>query len=85
MGAMRRHPADVTADRLGDALDKWPDAFNGGDRDMVSQIIHILTMIAEGGSGWTALPGSSREPVLGRSRREWSRTHPGAAEEWRPR
>ena len=42
-----RHPAEVTADRLGDALEKWPDKFDGGDRDMVSQIIHILTTIAE--------------------------------------
>ena len=50
MGAIRRHPADVTADRLGDALDKWPDAFDGGDRDMIGQLIHILRTIAEGGS-----------------------------------
>ncbi len=48
MGAIRRHPADVTADRLGDALDKWPDAFDGGDRDMIGQLIHILRTIAEG-------------------------------------
>lgn len=47
-GAMRRHPAGVTADRLAEAMEKWPDAFDGGDRDMVSQIIHILTTIAEG-------------------------------------
>lgn len=42
-----RHPAEVTADRLAAALEKWPDRFDGGDRDMASQIIHILTQIAE--------------------------------------
>jgi len=42
-----RHPAEVTADRLGDALDKWPDSFDGGDRDMVAQIRYILNDIAE--------------------------------------
>ena len=47
-GAMRRHPAEVTADRLAEALEKWPDAFDGGDRDMIGQVIHILRTIAEG-------------------------------------
>lgn len=42
-----RHPAEVTADRLGEALQKWPDDFDGGDRDMVGQIIHILQQIAD--------------------------------------
>lgn len=46
-----RHPAEVTAGRLGDALEKWPDRFDGGDRDMVSQIIHILNTIAEEAPG----------------------------------
>ncbi|MFG1857460.1 hypothetical protein ACGFJT_36885 [Actinomadura geliboluensis] len=27
--APRRQPAEVTADRLGDQLDRWPDRFNG--------------------------------------------------------
>jgi hypothetical protein len=42
-----RHPAEVTADRLADAVDKWPDRFDGGDRDAVAQIRHILNDIAE--------------------------------------
>lgn len=42
-----RHPAEVTADRLAEALEKWPDAFDGRDADMISQIIHILQGIAE--------------------------------------
>jgi hypothetical protein len=42
-----RHPAEVTADRLATALEKWPDAFDGRDRDMASQLIHILIGIAE--------------------------------------
>lgn len=46
-----RHPAEVTADRLGDALDKWPDKFDGADCDMVAQIRHILNTIAEEARG----------------------------------
>lgn len=43
-----RHPAEVTADRLAEATEKWPDAFDGDARDMVAQIRHILNDIAEG-------------------------------------
>ena len=42
-----RHPAEVTADRLGDALDKWPDRFDAAARDAVAQIRNILNDIAE--------------------------------------
>lgn len=44
----RRHPAEVTATRLADAVDKWPDHFGGRERDMVGEIIHVLDQIADG-------------------------------------
>lgn len=44
----RRHPAEVTLIRLAEALEKWPDAFDGRSRDEVSHIIGILDGIAEG-------------------------------------
>lgn len=47
-----RHPAEVTADRLGGALDKWPDRFGAGDRDAVARIRHILNDIAEEAEKW---------------------------------
>ena len=47
-----RHPAEVTADRLADALDKWPERFDAGDRDAVAQIRHILNDIAEEAEKW---------------------------------
>jgi hypothetical protein len=43
----RRHPCEVTADRLGDHLDRYPDAFDGADRDRVAVIRHVLQDIAE--------------------------------------
>lgn len=42
----RRHGAEVTADRLREALDRWPDAFDGHDRDAIGRIIHALEQIA---------------------------------------
>jgi hypothetical protein len=44
----RRHPAEVTSDRLAEALDKWPDAFTGAEHDAIAQIRHRLEQIAEG-------------------------------------
>ena len=44
----RRHPAEVTADRLRDALDKWPEHFDSGDFDAIGRIIFALEQIAEG-------------------------------------
>lgn len=43
-----RHPAEVTSDRLLEALEKWPDKFDGGDRDMLSHVRFILQQIADG-------------------------------------
>ncbi|MEV1170830.1 hypothetical protein [Nonomuraea sp. NPDC049784] len=47
----RRHPAEVTSDRLGDALDKWPNDFDGQARDAVAFIRQILENIAERAGG----------------------------------
>lgn len=44
----RRHPAEVTSDRLGDALDRWPEYFDGPDRDAIAQIRSRLEAIASG-------------------------------------
>lgn len=43
----RRHPAEVTSDRLLEALEHWPNAFDGADRDAVARIRAILANIAE--------------------------------------
>ena len=45
---MKRHPAEVTADRLGDAYDKWYDKFTGAERDYISAIRIVLEQIASG-------------------------------------
>ncbi|WP_237101376.1 hypothetical protein [Nonomuraea sp. MG754425] len=47
MARDRRHPAEVTADRLANALERWPDAFDGVARDKVASIRTILLDIAE--------------------------------------
>lgn len=44
----RRHPAEVTSDRLGDAVEKWYDHFTGPERDMIARIRDVLERIAEG-------------------------------------
>jgi hypothetical protein len=45
---MRRHGAEVISDVLLDALERWPDAFDGEERDMIGQIRHALQEIADG-------------------------------------
>lgn len=67
----RRHPAEVTADRLGDHLDKWPDAFDGAGRDAIAQIRHVLQQIADGrvtGSPAPGAPGPALRPGRARTR-----------------
>lgn len=44
----KRHPAEVTSDRLLNAVDKWRDKFEPGELDMIGQIRHALEQIAEG-------------------------------------
>lgn len=43
----RRHPADVTADRLVDHATDW-DKFDGHERDAIGEVIHALREIAGG-------------------------------------
>jgi hypothetical protein len=43
----RRHRCEVTADRIGDDLARYPDAFDGAARDAIGLIRHILQNIAE--------------------------------------
>lgn len=43
----RRHPAEVTSDRLGDAVTRWCDQFTGAELDMVGVIRDRLEQIAE--------------------------------------
>lgn len=47
MGDLRRHPAEVTSDRLAEALDRWPDAFDGADRDAIGHLRFLLEEIAD--------------------------------------
>lgn len=44
----RRHPADVTATRLGEAAEKWAEKFDAEERDMIGHIMFALDQIAEG-------------------------------------
>lgn len=43
----RRHPADVTADRLGDAMQRWD--FDGAERDAIGVVINALRRVSERG------------------------------------
>lgn len=43
---LRRHGAEVTADQLRAALDRWPDGFDGEERDAIGRIIFALERIA---------------------------------------
>jgi hypothetical protein len=45
----RRHPAEVTSDRLGAAVSRWGHQFTPEERDMVGVIRHRLEQIAEAG------------------------------------
>lgn len=43
-----RHPAEVTADRLIEDLERWPDKWDGAERDAVALVRHVLHQIADG-------------------------------------
>jgi hypothetical protein len=45
--AAKRHPLEVTSDRLADFLDKYGGQIDGIDRDMVSRVRHLLETLAE--------------------------------------
>jgi hypothetical protein len=44
----KRHPAEVTADRLTDAYERWYDRFDGNDLINMEHIIAALREIADG-------------------------------------
>lgn len=44
----RRHPCEVTADRLGDHLDRFGQDLPGEDRDAIARIRFVLQEWAEG-------------------------------------
>ncbi len=44
----RRHPAEVTSDRLGDAVSRWGDLLTGKEKDMIAQLRDAFEEIAEG-------------------------------------
>lgn len=44
----RRHPCEVTADRLAEHMERWPKAFSDADCDKVAEIRYVLERIAEG-------------------------------------
>lgn len=74
MGDIRRHPAEVTADRLADALDRWPERFDGRQRDAIGELRTVLEQIADdAGPHQAARSGLKHEP-------EPMPTPPGAEE-----
>lgn len=46
--APRRHPAEVTADRLGDHYEAYFDKLTQRERDYIGVVRHALQQIAEG-------------------------------------
>ncbi len=44
----RRHPAEVTSDRLGDAVTNWGDRLEPDELDMIARIRQALEEIADG-------------------------------------
>ena len=44
----RRHPAEVTADRLLSAVERWHDKFTPQERDAIGLVRFALWQIAEG-------------------------------------
>jgi hypothetical protein len=48
VSAPRRHPAEVTADRLLGHVEQWFDKFTPAERDELSHVRFVLQQIAEG-------------------------------------
>ncbi|CPR35953.1 hypothetical protein [Mycobacteroides abscessus] len=44
----RRHPAELTSDRLADASERWNDKFTGEELDMIGRLRFALDEIAAG-------------------------------------
>jgi hypothetical protein len=57
----KRHPAEVTSDRLGDAVTRYADQFTPEEMDMVGQIRHRLETIAERATSATR-PNAGGDP-----------------------
>jgi hypothetical protein len=47
MAGYKRHPAEVTSDRLGDHYERWADRLSGEERDAISLVRYALERIAE--------------------------------------
>lgn len=58
----KRHPAEVTSDRLGEATKAWPEHFTPGELDMIATIRYRLQNIAE--TGPLTAPGRPRNTGL---------------------
>lgn len=69
MSRCRRHPAEVTSDRLGDAVERWHDKFTGEERDMIGLIRVRLEEIAEDAGSESANTGRTQRGAGG-----WRRT-----------
>lgn len=48
MQGHKRHPAEITSDRLADASERWHDKFTGEELDMIGRIRDALEQIADG-------------------------------------
>jgi hypothetical protein len=59
MARDRRHPADVTADRLIEHYQQWFDSLTGSERDYIGLVINVLRDIAEGVRGPDPTPPRS--------------------------
>lgn len=46
--AGKRHPCEVTADRLGDHLDRYGARITPDNRDLIAQVRFLLQQLADG-------------------------------------
>ena len=53
-GLPRRHPLEVTSDRLFEAVNKYGVLMSGAERDELSHVRFVLEEIAEGNRGTLA-------------------------------
>lgn len=60
MGTRRRHPAQVTADRLGDHYQVYCDLMTGAERDALSHVKFVLEQIADGKRAYLVADGHSK-------------------------
>jgi hypothetical protein len=51
MSDYRRHPAEVTSDRLADHSERWHDRLSGEERDAIGLVRNALERIAEDDNG----------------------------------